>query len=79
MKPLPGTQRSLGLLEAAPESVGVPLGLLALPGQALAQTVRLLQIGQLSLSSTETPKHENQHEATSAATRGAGLLTLPAF
>lgn len=82
VNPLSGAQRSLGLLEAAPESLDLPLRLLALPRQALAQTVRLFQISQLSLSSTENTKqdqHESQHEGTFVVTRGSSVLMLQSF
>lgn len=81
--PLSGPQRPLGLLEAAAEPLALPLGLLALPRQALALAVRLLQISQLSLSSTEDTeqdRHEKREtEGTVAVARGPSLPMRQSF
>lgn len=56
---LSSAQRPFDIPKARPQPLRLPLGLLALPHQTLAQTVRLLHLSQLCLLMKHTHTRED--------------------
>lgn len=68
---LSSAQRPFDIPKARPQPLRLPLGLLALPHQTLAQTVRLLHLSQLCLLMKHTHARTHTHGKTTKCKRRA--------